>query len=282
MRNERAKRGMTRRALAAQCQTSERYLAQIESGAGNPSVLVLDAIARALDLDPVDLMPGGLALRGLRRLPPAQLTALMHAAEKRQRSASKAAKRAQRIALIGLRGAGKSTLGAALAKRMVAPFVEIDQMIEYRYGAPIGTLFEVYGQSTFRRFERECLTDALTMYESVVIATAGGVVADEETFAQLLEKAHVIWLQASPAEHMRRVMDQGDFRPMGDNNRDAMRDLVAILDARAPLYGRAHATVDTSGRSCRGVHGGAGGGGEQVGAEGVELGLYPRSSFPYP
>ena len=248
VRNERAKRGMTRRALAAQCQTSERYLAQIEAGAGNPSVLVLDAIARALGLDMIDLMPGGLALRGLRRLPPAQLTALMHAAEKRQRSASKTARRARRIALIGLRGAGKSTLGVALAERMVAPFVEVDQMIEYRYGAPIGTLFEVYGQSTFRRFERECLTDALTMYERVVIATAGGVVADEETFAQLLEKAHVIWLQASPAEHMRRVMDQGDFRPMGDN-RDAMKDLVEILDARAPLYGRAHATVDTSGKS---------------------------------
>ena len=98
------------------------------------------------------------------------------------------------------------------------------------------------------RSRRYPVTEVLTDYESVVIATAGGVVADEETFAQLLEKAHVIWLQASPAEHMRRVMDQGDFRPMGDNNRDAMRDLVALLDARAPLYGRAHATVDTSGK----------------------------------
>lgn len=247
VRNERAKRGMTRRALAAQCQTSDRYLAQIESGTGNPSILVLDAIARALDLDPIDLMPGGLALRGLRRLPPARLTALMQAAEKGQRAASKAAKRARRIALIGLRGAGKSTLGEALAARIHAPFVEIDAMIERRYGAPIGTVFEVYGQGTFRRFERDCLTAALTDYENVVIATAGGVVADEETFAQLLEKAHVIWLRASPHEHMRRVRNQGDLRPMGDN-RDAMKDLVAILDARAPLYGRAHATLDTSGK----------------------------------
>ena len=121
-------------------------------------------------------------------------------------------------------------------------------MIEQRHGAPLATLFEVYGQGTFRRFERDCLTEALTKYENVVIATAGGVVADEETFAQLLEKAHVIWLQASPAEHMRRVMEQGDFRPM-EHNRDAMKDLVAILDARAPLYGRAHATVDTSGKT---------------------------------
>jgi len=245
VRTERAKRGMTRRALAEQCQTSDRYLAQIEGGAGNPSVLVLDAIARALGLDPIDQLPGGGALRGLRRLPPAQLTALMRAAEKRNRGT---AQRARRIALIGLRGAGKSTLGGALAERIEAPFVEIDGMIEQRHGAPLATLFEVYGQSTFRRFERDCLTEVLSDYESVVIATAGGVVADEETFAQLLEKAHVIWLQASPAEHMRRVMEQGDFRPM-ERNRDAMKDLVTILDARAPLYGRAHATVDTAGKS---------------------------------
>ena len=171
----------------------------------------------------------------------------MHGAERRD---SGVANRARRIALIGLRGAGKSTLGDALADEIDAPFVEIDEMIEQRYGAPLNTLFEVYGQSTFRRFERDCVTEALTNYENVVIATAGGVVADEDTFAQLLEKSHVIWLQASPAEHMRRVMEQGDFRPMG-YSRDAMKDLVAILDARAPLYGRAHAVVDTWGRVWR-------------------------------
>ena len=104
-----------------------------------------------------------------------------------------------------------------------------------------------------------------------MIATAGGVVADEDTFAQLLEKAHVIWLQASPAEHMRRVMEQGDFRPM-EHNRDAMKDLVAILDARAPLYGRAHATVDTSGKTAGGVRGGAGAGGGAVGGEREDVG----------
>jgi XRE family aerobic/anaerobic benzoate catabolism transcriptional regulator len=245
VRNERAKRGMTRRTLAGQCQTSERYLAQIEAGSGNPSVLVLDAIARALDLDPIDLLPGGSALRALRRLPPKQLTALMQGAEQRD---SGVANRARRIALVGLRGAGKSTLGDALAVHLDASFVEIDRMIEQRHGAPLAMLFEVYGQSTFRRIERDCLAEALTDFENIVIATAGGVVADEETFEQLLEKAHVIWLKASPAEHMRRVMEQGDFRPM-EHNRDAMKDLVAILDARAPLYGRAHATVDTSGKT---------------------------------
>jgi XRE family aerobic/anaerobic benzoate catabolism transcriptional regulator len=222
---ERLKRGATRKMLAAQCQTSERYLAQIELGEANPSVLVLDAIARALDLDSIDLMPAG-----------------------RSRAAPTGpAERARRIALIGLRGAGKSTLGGALAQRLGAPFLEIDKMIEREHGAPAATLFEVYGQGTFRRYERECLQRIVATHESAVIATAGGIVADEGTFAQLLEETHVVWLQASPAEHMRRVMEQGDFRPMA-HNRDAMKDLVAILDARSPLYGRAHARLDTSSR----------------------------------
>ena len=109
------------------------------------------------------------------------------------------------------------------------------------------TLFEVYGQGTFRRYERECLQRIVGEFDAGVIATAGGIVADDGTFSQLLDQAHVIWLQASPAEHMRRVMEQGDFRPMS-HNRDAMNDLVAILDARAADYGRAHARLDTSGK----------------------------------
>jgi XRE family aerobic/anaerobic benzoate catabolism transcriptional regulator len=213
VRTERAKRGMTRRALAEQSHTSERYLAQIETGSGNPSVLVLDAIARALGVDATDLMPV-----------------------------------ARRIALVGLRGAGKSTLGAALAQRLRRPFIEIDKIIEQEHGAPIATLFDVYGQATFRRYEREALARVVASSPTAVIATAGGIVADDATLAQLLDQTHVIWLQASPAEHMQRVMQQGDFRPMAEN-RDAMKDLVAILDARAPAYGRAHAQVDTSGKS---------------------------------
>jgi len=228
VRNERAKRGATRKMLAAQCQTSERYLAQIELGEANPSVLVLDSIARALDLDPVELMPAG-RNRDIRHV-------------------LGAPHRARRIALIGLRGAGKSTLGAALAKQLGAPFVEVDKMIEREHGAPVATLFEVYGQGTFRRYERECLERIVAKHESAVIATAGGVVADECNFSQLLDQTHVVWLRASPAEHMRRVMEQGDFRPMA-HNRDAMNDLVAILDARAAEYGRSHGQVDTSGKS---------------------------------
>jgi XRE family aerobic/anaerobic benzoate catabolism transcriptional regulator len=227
VRNERAKRGVTRKTLAQQCQTSERYLAQIELGEANPSVLVLDAIARALDLDPVDLMPAG---------------------RSRAAPGMAAPNRARRVALIGLRGAGKSTLGAALAKQIDAPFIEIDKMIEREHGAPVSTLFEVYGHGTFRRYERECLERIVASNESAVIATAGGIVADEGNFTQLLDQTHVVWLQASPAEHMRRVMEQGDFRPMA-HNRNAMDDLVAILDARAAEYGRSHARLDTSGKS---------------------------------
>ncbi len=226
VRTERAKRGMTRRALAEQSQTSERYLAQIETGSGNPSVLVLDAIARALGVDAVDLMPAA------RRVAPG----------------ARNTSRERRIALVGLRGAGKSTLGAALAQRLRRPFIEIDKIIELQHGAPTATLFDVYGQATFRRYEREALARVVAENPTAVIATAGGLVADEATLALLLDHTHVIWLQASPAEHMQRVMQQGDFRPMAEN-RDAMKDLVAILDARAPAYGRAHARVDTSGKS---------------------------------
>jgi XRE family aerobic/anaerobic benzoate catabolism transcriptional regulator len=227
VRHERAKRGVTRKTLAQQCRTSERYLAQIELGEANPSVLVLDSIARALDLDPVHLMPAG---------------------RTREVPLSRPADRARRIALIGLRGAGKSTLGTALAEKLGCPFVEIDKMIEREHGAPVATLFEIYGQGTFRRYERECLARIVAAHESAVIATAGGIVADGETFAQLLDRTHVIWLQASPAEHMGRVMAQGDFRPMADN-RHAMNDLVTILEARATSYGRSHARIDTSGKS---------------------------------
>ncbi len=241
VRTERAKRGMTRRALAEQCRTSARYLGQIESGTGNPSVLVLGALARAFDLDAAELMPGGDGLRKLRSLPLETLVSLMRTAPPAFTD------RARRVALVGLRGAGKTTLGTALAAALGCPFHEVNAIIEARHGAPMATLFEVYGQSAFRRYERECLHQ-LYFSKAGVIAPAGGIVAAEDTFNGLLERAHVIWLQATPADHMRRVMAQGDFRPMQDQ-RDAMEDLVAILEARAPSYARAHATIKTSGRS---------------------------------
>src|SRR5262245_16744890 len=149
VRTERLKRGMTRRALAEQSQTSERYLAQIETGVGNPSMLVLDAIARALDVEVGDLMPAS------RRCAPAARTG----------------NRARRIALIGLRGAGKSTLGGMLAERLGVPFIELDKMIEAEHGAPVATLFDVYGQATFRRYERDALARAVATNATAVIAT---------------------------------------------------------------------------------------------------------------
>jgi XRE family aerobic/anaerobic benzoate catabolism transcriptional regulator len=252
VRNERARHGVTRKTLALQCQLSERYLAQVELGEANPSILVLDSIARALGLSPIDLMPSQARLdpgrrellNRLQRLPTNDLAALVGS---REGTPDAPQRRARRVALIGLRGAGKSTLGAALAKRIAAPFIEIDKVIEQDRGAPVATLFEVYGHTAFRRYERECLAGIVGSHVSAVIATAGGIVADDETFERLIEETHVIWLQASPAEHMRRVMEQGDFRPMAEN-RDAMKDLVAILDARAAFYGRAHARLDTSGK----------------------------------
>ena len=253
VRNERAKRGMTRKMLAKQAGISERFIAQIELGVGNPSVLSLDAIARALTLDLFDLLPAvnfdearRRAFVHLRQLPVAEvkdfLNAFAHA------KAPLPSSRGKRIALVGLRGAGKSTLGALLAKRLHCPFIELDKMIEQDHGAPIATLFDVYGHGTVRRSERECLTRVVATNPAAVIATAGGIVADEASLAQLLDQTHAIWLRASPAEHMRRVMEQGDFRPMA-RNRDAMNDLVAILDARAADYGRSHARLDTSGKS---------------------------------
>ena len=254
VRNERAMRGMSRRTLAQQANMSERFLAQIEAGVGNPSVLSLDSIARALTLDVFDLLPAVThdearrrALVHLRQLPVDEIKRFLQAFAHPSVS-NIPGMRGRRIALVGLRGAGKSTLGAALADKLGCTFIELDKMIEAEHGAPVATLFDVYGQAAFRRYERDALTRAVAANEKAVIATAGGIVADETTLEQLLNQAYVVWLRASPAEHMRRVMEQGDFRPMA-NNRDAMNDLVAILDARAALYGRSHARLDTSGKT---------------------------------
>jgi XRE family aerobic/anaerobic benzoate catabolism transcriptional regulator len=252
VRNERAKRGITRKILAKQTGMSERYLAHIELGDGNPSVLTLDAIARGLGLDLFDLLPAvkhdearRRALVHLRQLPVEEIKGFLDAFARV--GAAMPSVRGRRIALVGLRGAGKSTLGGMLAERLGVPFIELDKVIERDHGAPVATLFEVYGQGTFRRYERDALTRAIAGHPAAVIATAGGIAADETTFAQLLDQTYVVWVQASPAEHMRRVREQGDLRPMS-HNPSAMDDLVAILDARAPAYGRAHARLDTSGK----------------------------------
>lgn len=255
VRKHRAKRGMTRRQLAQASETSERYLAQIEGGAGNPSVSVLRAIAQALDLPAAALLPEAGAPAGefgaildlLAQIPKTELPAL--AKELAVRVAVRAgADRGRRIALVGLRGAGKSTLGRMLAQHLNWPLIELDRLVEEDYGASIPDLIEMAGTATFRRHERNALERVIADHEAAVVTTAGGIVSNTETYALLLRHAHTVWIKARPEEHMSRVMAQGDFRPMAQN-REAMADLVAILEARRADYARAEADVDTAGDS---------------------------------
>jgi XRE family aerobic/anaerobic benzoate catabolism transcriptional regulator len=252
VRKNRAKRGMTRRQLAQASETSERYLAQIESGAGNPSASVLRAIAQALDLPAAALVPEtgaraaeiGAILDLFAQVPASELPALTK--EIAARVAVRAgADRARRIALVGLRGAGKSTLGRMLAQHLGWPFIELDRRVAEDYGASVPDLIEMAGTKTFRRHERGALERLIAEHEAAIITTAGGIVSNTETYALLLRHAHTIWIKARPEEHMSRVMAQGDFRPMAQN-RAAMADLVAILEARRADYARAEAEVDTS------------------------------------
>ena len=252
VRRARAKRGMTRRQLAQASHTSERYLAQIESGTGNPSVTVLRAIAQALDICAANLLGEPAAHSGARaalldlvaRLPEQSLAELTQLIEARLLP-PECADRARRIALIGLRGAGKSTLGRMLARHLGWPFIELDRVVEQDYGASIPDMIEIAGTATFRRHERAALAHVVAQHDAAVITTAGGIVSDRENYALLLRRSHTIWIKARPEEHMSRVMAQGDFRPMAQN-REAMADLVAILEARGSDYARAQAQLDTS------------------------------------
>lgn len=253
VRRARARRGLTRRQLAIDSGISERYLAQIEGGEGNPSVMVLRNIGQAMEMEITDLLPaGGKRHEGMTRI--GELLGRMHASElpavaeliERRITERAASERAHRVALVGLRGAGKTTLGRMLAKRLGWPFVELNRVIEQQYGAGISTLIDMSGVSAFRRYEQAALEKVIAEHDKVVIATAGGVVSNPETYALLLRRAHTVWLKAQPQEHMSRVMAQGDFRPMADN-RAAMADLVAILEARGSDYALAERQLDTSG-----------------------------------
>jgi XRE family aerobic/anaerobic benzoate catabolism transcriptional regulator len=161
---------------------------------------------------------------------------------------SAASERSRRIALVGLRGAGKTTLGQKLANKLGWPFVELNRVIEQEYGASVSMLIEMSGVSAFRRYEQASLEKVIAAHDAVVIATAGGIVSNPETYALLLRRAHTVWVQAQPQEHMSRVMAQGDFRPMAEN-RAAMADLLAILEARRADYAQAEAKLDTSGQT---------------------------------
>ena len=254
VRRGRARRGITRRQLAADSGISERYLAQIEGGYGNPSMTVLKAIADALESTVSGLLPVADRHERLNRIidlvnrmSPSQWPALEQMIEARIVEGAKS-ERAHRIALVGLRGAGKSTLGQRLAERLGYPFVELNRVVEQEYGASVSLLIEMSGVSTFRRHERASLEKVIADHERVVIATAGGIVSSPETYALLLRRAHTVWVKAQPQDHMSRVMAQGDFRPMSEN-REAMADLVAILEARSSDYAQAEAQLDTSDRT---------------------------------
>lgn len=253
VRRNRARRGITRRQLAVESGISERYLAQIEGGQSNPSVIVLRAIAQAMEMHITALLPAGekrneaLARINelLGRLDASELPAIAELLEQRIKEGA-ASEQAQRIALVGLRGAGKTTLGQLLAKRLNWPFVEINRVIEQDYGASVSMLIDMSGVSAFRRYERAALEKVIAEHDRVVIATAGGIVSNPDTYALLLRRAHTVWVRAAPQEHMSRVIAQGDFRPMAEN-RAAMADLVAILEARGADYAQSQVELDTSG-----------------------------------
>ena len=253
VREQRERRGLARRVLAANADVSERYLAQLESGAGNVSIVLLRRIALALGVgvgDLVDDEGGGnrqrLVGRFLERLPEHRLDDVMQRLL-RDFGGGEVARRG-RIALIGLRGAGKSTLGALLAAGLDVPFIELDREVEADVGMSLAEVFSLYGQSGYRRIERRCLERVVEAHERAVISVGGGIVSEPDTYELLLARCFTVWVKAQPEEHMARVASQGDFRPM-EGNREAMDDLRRILAARAPLYAKADTIVDTSGRT---------------------------------
>jgi XRE family aerobic/anaerobic benzoate catabolism transcriptional regulator len=255
IRAARARRGMTRKILARDSGVSERYLAQLETGHGNISIILLRQVAQAMGLPLADLVREGpdhpvefsLLVQSLARLEPKQL-AQARKLMADSFGASMERERRQRIALIGLRGAGKSTLGARLAAKLAIPFIELDREVERLAGMSLASLFDLYGQSAFRRYERRALESVIETHDRAVIATGGSLVSEPATFDLLLAACFTVWLTARPEEHMSRVMAQGDLRPMADNT-EAMEDLRRILDGRAALYSKADVMVETAGKS---------------------------------
>ena len=257
VRRLRAARGMTRKALALAADVSERHLANLEYGIGNASFLVLQQVAAALQCSLAELTgdvttssPEWLLIREL-------LQGRDEATLRRARvaigdllgtgggAADANRARPQQVALIGLRGAGKSTLGQLLADDLGFPFIELSRQIEQFAGCSIAEIQALYGQSAYRRYERRALEEAIQIYPEAVIATPGGLVSDAATFNLLLSHCTTVWLQAEPEDHMARVAAQGDMRPMAAS-REAMDDLRQILAGRSAFYSKADMTVDTS------------------------------------
>jgi len=253
----RALRGMSRKVLARVSGISERYLAQLESGQGNVSIKLLRRAAGAMGVRVEDLLldesapPDWPIIRDLlRAATPAQVAqarAILAGAAPAP-AADSAATPADRVALIGLRGAGKSTLGRIAAERLGWSFIELNREIEHAHGLSVAEILALYGQEGLRRREQAVLRELIARPGAMIVATGGGIVAEPLTFDLLLASFVTVWLKAAPEEHMARVRQQGDLRPMADD-RAAMQELRAILESREPLYARARVTVDTSGVS---------------------------------
>jgi XRE family aerobic/anaerobic benzoate catabolism transcriptional regulator len=253
VRELRERRGMTRKLLARQADVSERYLGQLEAGEGNISIILLRRVATALGARASDFLEPDqsrleerLIRRFLEQIPPHRVEDVLVRLA-RELGAEREARRG-RIALIGLRGAGKSTLGEQLARELDVPFIELDRVIEQEAGLPLAELFSLYGQGGYRRFEQRCLERVVKEFPKAVLSVGGGVVSEPATFDLLLSNCFTIWLKAKPEEYMQRVIAQGDLRPMADNA-EALEDLKRILQAREPQYQKADAAVETSGRS---------------------------------
>jgi XRE family transcriptional regulator, aerobic/anaerobic benzoate catabolism transcriptional regulator len=251
VREARERRGLARRALAQAADVSERYLAQLEAGDGNASVLLLRHVAQALGMPMAELLDPRersseqrLIRRFLERLPEHQLEEILFRLMRDFGEAG--ARRRWRIALIGLRGAGKTTLGTALAKELGYPFVELDREIERDAGIGLSEVFMLYGQAGYRRIEARCLERLLESHSQMVLTVGGGIVSEPETYQSLLRNCFTVWIKAAPEEHMARVVAQGDMRPM-QGHEEAMDDLKRILNARESLYQKADVMVDTTG-----------------------------------
>lgn len=256
VRTLRSRQGMTRRAVALAADVSERHLANLEYGTGNVSVLVLLQVSHALQCSLAELLgdvttssPEWLLIREL-------LSKRSEADLRRARlqlgemfgEGGNAQERKNRIALIGLRGAGKTALGQRLADDMGFPFIELSREIEQFAGCQISEIHNLYGANAYRRYERRALEEAIQIYPEVVIATPGGLVSDSANFNLLLSHCTTVWLQADAADHMGRVAAQGDMRPMAAS-REAMEDLKRILEGRSAFYSKADLAINTSARS---------------------------------
>ena len=252
VRKARERKGMARRVLSELSSVSQRYLAQLENGGGNISIALLKRVAEALDCriewliseeDPWN-SEAALVAEHFRSATTDQRQRIMQILN----PARPAQLRRQRICLVGLRGAGKSTLGAMLGAQLDLPFVELNREIEEQSGMPVNEVMALYGHEGYRRLERQAVERVVAIYDALVLAVAGGIVSEPETHSYLLRNFHTVWLRASPQDHMNRVRAQGDERPMAGNPK-AMEELRSILTSRENLYARAEAMINTSGKT---------------------------------